>query len=421
MASVNDKVVLALIGAGGRGTQVILSMQKCAPGVEVKFICEVDKERGGRVIDELGKQQSFKPERVDDMRRIFDDKDVDAVVICTPEHWHALATIWACQAGKDVYVEKNISLNIREGRKMIEAAKKYNRIIQCGYQNRSGEYNIKAREYILSGKLGKIALVKTNCMLPGSKPWLLKEDSPVPEGLNWDMWLGPAPMVPYNISRHKAWYEWWAYSGGIHMASDASHVMDLARMALGDPDNPKSVYCAGGRVLYDDKRDIPDNQTVTFDFGEFPMTCESSSYGEYLTKTSPEIRYNRKLFPNWQFNSTRIEIYGTEGLMYLGRHGGGWQVVGTDAKLIDQYGGYFPDEEHQKDFIKCLRTREMPNGNIEQGHKSAIIVHLANMSYRVGKKQLYFDSATELVTNSDEANAISRGSYRPGYEIPEIV
>jgi predicted dehydrogenase len=421
MASANDKVILALIGAGGRGTQNILSFKKTCPEVEVKFICEVDKERGGRVIDELGKQQAYKPQRVEDMRHVFDDKDVDAVLICTPEHWHALATIWACQAGKDVYVEKNISLNIREGRKMIEAAKKYNRIVQCGYQNRSGEYNIKAREYILSGKLGKIALVKTNCMLPGSKPWLLKEDSPVPEGLNWDMWLGPAPMVPYNISRHKAWYEWWAYSGGIHMASDASHVMDLARMALGDPDNPKSVYCAGGRVLYDDKRDIPDNQTVTFDFGEFPMTCESSSYGEYLTKTSPEIRYNRKLFPNWQFNSTRIEIYGTEGLMYLGRHGGGWQVVGTDAKLIDQYGGYFPDEEHQKDFIKCLRTREMPNGNIEQGHKSAIIVHLANMSYRVGKKQLYFDSATELVTNSDEANAISRGSYRPGYEIPEIV
>ena len=421
MASANDKVILALIGAGGRGTQNILSFKKTCPEVEVKFICEVDKERGGRVIDELGKQQSYKPERVDDMRRIFDDKDVDAVVICTPEHWHALATIWACQAGKDVYVEKNISLNIQEGRKMIEAAKKYNRIIQCGYQNRSGEYNIKAREYILSGKLGKIALVKTNCMLPGSKPWLLKEDSPVPEGLNWDMWLGPAPMVPYNISRHKAWYEWWAYSGGIHMASDASHVMDLARMAMGDPDNPKSVYCAGGRVLYDDKRDIPDNQTVTFDFGEFPMTCESSSYGEYLTKTSPEIRYNRKLFPNWQFNSTRIEIYGTEGLMYLGRHGGGWQVVGTDAKLIDQYGGYFPDEEHQKDFIKCLKTREVPNSNIEQGHKSAILVHLANMSYRVGKKQLYFDSATELVTNSDEANAISRGSYRPGYEIPEMV
>jgi predicted dehydrogenase len=421
MVSANDKVVLALIGAGGRGTQVILGVQKCAPGVEVKYVCELDKERGGRVLDELGKQQKIKPVRVDDMRRAFDDKDVDAVVICTPEHWHALAAIRACQAGKDVYVEKNISLNIWEGRKMIEAAEKYKRIVQCGFQNRSGNYNMLARDYITSGKLGKISLVKTYCMLPGSKPWILKEDTPVPEGLDWDQWLGPAPKVPYNVSRHKGWYEWWAYSGGLHMASDASHVMDLARMALGDPDNPKSTYCAGGRVLYNDSRDIPDNQTVTYDFEEFPMTCESSNYGDYLTKTSPEIRYNPELFPNWPFNSTRIEIYGTEGMMYLGRHGGGWQVLVNGAKVIAEGGGYFPDEEHQKNFIKCIRTREVPNASVEQAHKSAILVHLANLSYRVGKKQLLFDGKTEQITNSEEAGKLAKGSYRQGYEIPDIV
>ncbi len=420
MASVNDKVVLALIGAGGRGTQNILSFRKTCPGVEVKSICEVDKERGGRVIDELGKIQKTKPQRVDDMRHVFDDKDVDAVVICTPEHWHALATIWACQAGKDVYVEKNISLNIREGRKMIEAVRKYNRIVQCGFQNRSGAYNMKARDYIRSGKLGKITLVKTYCMLPGTKPWILKEDSPVPEGLNWDMWLGPAPRVPYNVSRHKAWYDWWAYSGGLDLASDASHVMDLARMVLGDPDNPVSTFCAGGRVLFDDKRDIPDNQTITYDFGDFPMTCESSNYGDYMSKSTPEVRYGN-LFPNWPFSSCRMEIYGTEGMMYLGRHGAGWQVLGTDSKVIAEEYGYFPDEEHQKDFIKCVRTRQVPNGNVEQGHKSAILIHLANMSYRVGKKQLNFDNTTERVTNSEEANIIAQGSYSPGYEIPEIV
>ena len=420
MANANDKVVLALIGAGGRGTQVILSMQKCTSGVEVKYVCEVDQERGGRVIDELEKQQKVRPQRIDDMRRAFEDKDVDAVVICTPEHWHALATIRACQAGKDVYVEKNISLNIHESRKMIEAAKKYNRIIECGFQNRSAPYNILARDYIQSGKLGRIALVKTYCMLPGNKPWMLKEDEEVPAGLDWDQWLGPAPKVPYNVSRHKAWYDWWVYSGGLDLAGDASHVMDLARMVLGDPDNPKSTYCAGGRVLYNDKRDTPDNQTITYDFGEFPMTCESSNYGEYLSKASPEIRYGN-LFPNWPFNSDRMEIYGTEGMMYLGRHGAGWQVLGSDSKILAQEYGYFPDEVHQQDFINCIRTRKVPNANIEQSHKSAILVHLANLSYRVGKKQLYFDSASERVTNSEEANVISKGSYRPGYEIPEIV
>ena len=419
MASANEKVVLALIGAGGRGTQVILGMQKCLPGVEVKYVCEVDKERGGRVIDELGKQQGYNPQRVDDMRRTFEDKDVDAVVICTPEHWHALATVWACQAGKDVYVEKLISLNIPEGRKMIDAAKRYNRIIQCGFQNRSGEYNIKARDYIKSGKLGKIVLVKAYCMLPGNKPWLYKEDETVPEGLNWDLWLGPAPTVPYNVSRHKGYNEFWAYSCGLPLA-DCCHVIDLARMVLGDPGNPKSAFCAGGRVLYDDNRDIPDNQTITYDLGEFPMTVEASIYGEYLQKAPPEVRYSREVFPNWPFLSDRMEIYGTEGMMYLGRHGAGWQVLGADSNVIAQEYGFFPDEEHQKDFINCIRTRKTPNANIEQSHLSSTLIHLANLSYRVGKKQLYYDSESELVTNSDEANLISKGTYRQGFEVPSV-
>ena len=419
MASKNDKVVLALIGAGGRGTQVILSMQKCTPGVEVKYVCEVDEERGGRAIDELEKQQKVRPKRIGDMRLSFDDKDVDAVVICTPEHWHALATIRACQAGKDVYVEKNISMTIPEGRKMIEAGKRYNRIIQCGFQNRSAPYNFSARDYIQSGKLGKIVVVKTYCMLPGHKPWIYKEDEPVPAGLDWDQWLGPAPLVPYNVSRHKGYNEFWAYSCGLPLA-DCCHVIDLARMVLGDPDHALSAYCAGGRVLYDDNRDIPDNQTITYDFGEFPMTVEASIYGEYMSKASPEIRYGN-LFPNWPFNSDRMEIYGTEGMMYLGRHGAGWQVLGAGAEVIAQDYGYFPDEVHQQDFIKCIRSRKVPNSDIGQGHKSATLVHLANLSYRTGKKQLYFDDVNEHVTNSEEANSISGGSYRKGYEIPEIV
>ena len=419
MASANDKVVLALIGAGGRGTQVILSMQKCTPGVEVKYVCEVDEERGGRAIDELEKQQNVRPGRIGDMRISFDDKDVDAVVICTPEHWHALATIRACQAGKDVYVEKNISMNIPEGRKMIEAGEKYKRIIQCGFQNRSAPYNFSARDYIQTGKLGKIVAVKAYCMLPGHKPWIYKEDESVPAGLDWDQWLGPAPDVPYNVSRHKGYNEFWAYSCGLPLA-DCCHVIDLARMVLGDPDHSESAYCAGGRVLYNDNRDIPDNQTITYDFGEFPMTVEASIYGEYMSKAPPEIRYGN-LFPNWPFNSDRMEIYGTEGMMYLGRHGAGWQVLGAGSEVIAQDYGYFPDEVHQQDFIKCLRTRKTPNSDIVQGHKSATLVHLANLSYRTGKKQLYYDAVNERVTNSQEANSISAGSYRKGYEIPEIV
>jgi predicted dehydrogenase len=418
--STNDKVVLALIGAGGRGTSVILGMQKCRPGVVVKHVCDVDNERGGRAISELEKQQGFKPERVEDMRRIYDDKDVHAVVICTPEHWHALGTVWACQAGKDVYVEKNISLSILEGRKMAEAAAKYDRIIQCGTQNRSGAYAFSARDYIQSGKLGEVVAVKTYCMLPGSKPWFLKPDAAVPDGLNWDLWLGPAPKVPYNVSRHKAWYDWWAYSGGLAMAGDASHVMDLARMVVGDPDHPKSVYCAGGRVLFDDEREIPDYQSVTFDYERFPMTCESSNYGEYLAKTKSEIRYGNG-FPNWPLNSTRIEVYGTKGQMFLGRHGGGWQVFGEDKELVSQAYGVFPDEPHQINFIESIRSRKKPNAPIEEGQKSATLVHLANLSYRVGQKQLLFDGSTEMIKNSEEARMLDKINYRKEFPMPDQV
>lgn len=419
MSKANDKVVLSLIGAGGRGTQNILSFMNCCKNIEVKYICEVDEERGGRVIDELGKLQPYKPHRANDMRRVFEDKDVDAVVICTPEHWHSLATIWACQAGKDVYVEKNISMNIPEGRKMIEAAEKYKRVVQCGFQNRSGQYNISARDYIQSGKLGKIVVLKAYCMLPGNKPWMVKEDTEVPAGLDWDQWLGPAPKVPYNVSRHKGYNEYWDYSSGVPLA-DCCHVIDLARMVVGDPDEPKSTFCAGGRVLYDDNRDIPDNQTITYDFGDFPMTVEASTYGEYMSKATPEIRYGN-LFPNWPFNSDRMEIYGTEGMMYLGRHGAGWQVLGSDSKVLAQEYGYFPDEVHQQNFIECIRTRKTPNSNLEQANKSANLVHLANLSYRVGKKQLYYDNVAEKVTNSEEANEISKGFHRKGYEIPELI
>ena len=237
--SANDKVILALIGAGARGTSVILSMKEHTPNVEVKYVCDIDDSRGGNAVDELSKMQGYKPEKIADMQYVFEDKDVDAVVISTPEHWHALATVRACEAGKDVYVEKNISLSIEEGQKMIDAAGETKRIIQCGTQNRSAKYNEQARDYIQSGKLGKVVHVKSFCMLPGDdKPWVLKPDSPVPAGLDWNQWLGPAPLVPYNIGRHKSWYDWWAYSGGIALAGDASHVMDLARMVLGDPDHP---------------------------------------------------------------------------------------------------------------------------------------------------------------------------------------
>jgi predicted dehydrogenase len=415
----NEKIVLGIIGCGARGTTLILDFQKNCPGVEVKYVCDVDSIRGGYAIEQLGKLQGYRPKWVEDMRRVFEDKDIDAVIIATPEHWHALAFIWACQAGKDVYIEKVISMSINEGEKMIEAAQKYNRIVQCGTQSRSGEFSFSARDYIKSGKLGKLVNVKTYCLLPGEKPWFLKPDTEAPPELNWDMWLGPAHKVPYNVSRHKGSYEWWEYSPGFQMAM-TQHVVDLARMAIGDPDDPRSVYCAGGRVLYDDKRDIPDMQAVTFDYRDFVMTCETGWFGNYMDKSGPEVRFGTK-FPDWPLLSTRTEIYGTEGLMYLEVQGGGWQVFDNEGNLRDQDKGYYPDKNHQINFIESIRQRKTPNAGIVQGHKSATLIHLANLAYRVGDKQLFYDNKTGKITNSELANTISEGYYRETYSLPKEI
>ena len=415
--SPGDQIVLALIGAGGRAAAHASGMSRL-PGVEFKYVCDIWKDRGAGIMKDLATVQKRAPQRISDMRVALDDKDVNAVVIATPEHWHALATVWACQAGKDVYVEKSPSIAIWEGRKMIEAARKYKRIVQVGFQNRSGPYAASARDYIASGKLGRIVHVKVYNMLDGSK-WEPKPDSEPPAGLDWDAWLGPAPEVSYNPGRHLNWHPWWDYKGGT-LADDASHQLDLTRMALGDPPHPKSVLCIGGNYAFQSKREVPEFQCITYDYGDFAMTCESGNATGYLRKFPGEVRYGDK-WPHWPTSATRVEIYGTKAMMYLGRHGCGWQVVVEGGKVIDQDKGYFPDKWHQPNFIDCLRSRKQPNADIEQAHHSACLVHLANTSYRVGQKQLMFDGATERFTNSDSANALLKPAYRKHYRIPEEV
>jgi hypothetical protein len=191
-------------------------------------------------------------------------------------------------------------------------------------------------------------------------------------------------------------------------------------MVIGDPPHPQAVYCAGGRLAYDDQREIPDMQAITYDYGEFTMTCEATSFPPYMMKSPGDVRHGDK-FPFWSQNATRIEIYGTRRMMYVGRHGGGWQVLEGGGKVVDQEYGYFPDKFHQPDFIDCVRTRRQPNGDIEQGHFSACLVHLGNLAYRVGNKQLLFDAKTETFTNNEEANKLLKPIYRDHYRIPEDV
>jgi predicted dehydrogenase len=418
--SPNNRVVLGLIGAGGRGMDVIRQMVKL-PDVQVKYVCEVEESRGRSAVAELSKLQPVAPQHVVDMRQVLDDREVHGVVVATPEQWHALATIWACQAGKDVYVEKNISGSIWEGRQMIEAARKYQRIVQAGFQNRSAPYAFSARDYIANGELGKVLYVNVCGMLPttyGSYPRSHEPDSDVPAGLDWNRWLGPARERPYNRDVHRNWYGYWDFSGG--NGSDAIHTLDLARLVLGDPTHPQAVTCLGGRLQFDDGGDLPDVQIVAYQYPHMVVSFLNTGFTPYLIKSPPEVRYG-DTWPYWPQNADRIEIFGTRRMMYLGRHGAGWQVFEDGNKLVAQDKGYHPDKWHVPHFIDCIRTRQKSNGDIEQCHYSACLEHLANVAYRSGSRCLMLDPATETFPDCPAANRLLKPSYREPYRVPDAV
>jgi predicted dehydrogenase len=404
LAGPNDKVVIALIGAGDRGRNTIINLCKISQGVEIKYICDVNDVKSSMTLNAVNMQLGYAPTPVRNMKEVFDDREVDAVWISTPEHWHALATIRALQAGKHVYVEKNPTISIWEGRKLIEAAAKYKKVLQIGFQNRSASYGFTARDFIQSGQLGKVVHVKCYNMLGGGR-WSARADTEVPEGLDWDAWLGPAPYRNYNPGVHDmngrgGWLDFWDFGGG-KLSDDASHVMDLARLVLGDPGHPRSVYCVGGNRAWGSVgKETPEFQAITYDFGNFTMTCESGSATSYMKKTPSRIRMSDSEFPDWDQNATRTEIYGTRGIMYLGRHGGGWQVFGKEKEVLAQDYGIFPDDQHQLNFIASIRGLEKPNGDVLQGHLSASLVHLGNIAYRAGNKHLVFDIEKEIFTNN---------------------
>jgi predicted dehydrogenase len=409
--------VLALIGAGGRGQQLARNFA-ALPGVEFRYVCEVERGRIAPIFKHLEQAQRRAPEATADLRRALDDKEVHGVVVATPEHWHALATVWACQAGKDVYVEKNISVTVEEGRRMVQAARKYRRVVQAGTQNRSAPYARSARENLRSGKLGKVVLVKVYNLLSGS-PWRPQPDGRVPADLDWERWLGPAPTVPYNPGRHRDWYAWWDYSGG-PLANDGTHQLDLARMVLGDPPHPRAVHAVGGNLAFGSARQTPEIQVLTYEYDDFILTCESSSFPPYMTKSSAAERFGTK-WPFWPQNNERIEIYGTRQMMYLGRHGMGWQVLEGGGRVVAEDKGTFADKWRQPDFVECVRWRRMPNADIEQVHRSACLVHLGNIAYRTGNQKLRFDHQAEAFIDNEAANRLRARVYRKGYELPEQV
>lgn len=419
-APASERVRLAVVGIHGRGGY---HAQKFAarPDCEIAYLCDVDESLFPQHVNNVEQAQKKRPQTVGDFRRALDDKNVDAIIVATPDHWHALATIWGCQAGKDVYVEKPVSHSPWEGRKMVEAARHHDRIVQVGTQNRSAPYCIAAKEYIASGKLGPIHMVR----VINQKDWpnvAAAPDRPTPPKLNWDMWTGPAPASPYNENLHHQWNHFWRFSGG-DIINDGVHQMDLARWVSGK-DYPKSVYSTGGRYAEKGVHESPDTQVAVYQFDDMVLTFELTLYTPYMIKSDQVLR-DSDMFPYWPQNAERIELYGSKGLMILGRHGCGWQVFDRpkDRKpVVAAHGnGPFPDEPHFDNFIACVKNRQRPNADIEEGHRSTLMCQLANISYRFGGRKLTVDSASETLKDDPEANKFLKREYRSPWVVPEKV
>ena len=427
-ATENEKIGMALIGCGGRGTQLLHGFDypnnsrmtgfQEFDDVNVLYCCDAQQERGERAAERS------RSKYVSDMRTVLDNKGVDAVICALPDHWHALAVVLACQAGKDAYTEKPASHSAWEGQKMVEAARKYKRIVQLGTQNRSAPYNIEAKKFIDEGKLGKIHLCRVFNQKREMNSFKIRTGEAVPAGLDWGAWLGPAADRPYSSTIiNSNWHELWDFSSG-DLLNDGVHQLDLARWLVGK-EFPKSAYAVGGRFT-DPNSDAETSDTLiaTYEFDDMVMTAEETLYTDYILKIDSTVRQT-DMFPYWMQCATRIELYGTKGLMMVGRHGGGWQVFvrpkDREPVVSASQHGRFPDVEHRRNFLDCIKSRELPNADIEKGHRSTLLVHYSTISYRLGGEKLSINQEDGTLLDNPSAAKYWKRSYRAPYVIPEEV
>jgi len=399
----NEKPVLALIGGHNQGRFV--ARRAIAAGAVIKTFCDIDDEVIRKYGPELEKAQGRAPAPEREFRRVLADKDIDSVIIATPDHWHTHMALLACQAGKDVYVEKPLSQTIAEGILIREAARKYNRIVQVGTQRRSGQHFRTAAEYAASGKLGKLCMVKAwHCQLRESigKP----PDGSPPAGADYDKWLGPAPLRPFNENRfHYKWRFFWDY-GNSELGNQGVHMLDTAIWAiqmLRGVDNclPSRVSSMDGIYWLDDAKEVPDTQTVTYDYGDFQLIWELRSFGR---QRPPEG------------TSSGTGYYGTDASLIVDDDG--WRVYGKDGDPgpSSKPAGPFL---HEQNFLECLKSRQRPNSDVEIGRLSTMLCHLGNISCHL-KRDIRFNPKTSSFDGDSAANAYLTKQYRRGYELPKV-
>jgi predicted dehydrogenase len=344
----------------------------------------------------------------EDFRRLLEIKEIDAVVVATPDHWHALATITACQAGKDVYCEKPLSLTVVEGRKMVEAARKHDRVVQTGSQQRSGPHYQRAVKLIQEGAIGPVHRISasfTRNAMPGFKheEILSKE---LPKELNWDMWLGPAPLVPYDPFRCLYHFRWfWDYSGG-QMTNWGAHNLDIARWAL-KAKSPSAVSAFGGRYEIDDGGQTPDVQEVLYNFTSGDKPCVVSWTGREINRTREEY----------------LIFYGTKGTLSIMRNGftitpETWRKKeAPEIEAMEMKGdGNEAQALHIRNFLDCVKSRQRPIADVEEGHRTAVMCHLGNMATRL-QRSLKWDGEKEEIVGDKEASQMLSRPYRKPWKL----
>jgi predicted dehydrogenase len=407
----NERVHMAVIGLGGRG-QAHMKNWAGLSDAQIVALCDVDQaslERGQALVKKLTENT---PKGYPDMKEVFADKNVDAVSMPLPNHWHALATIWACQAGKDVYVEKPACHNIFEGQRMIDAARKYNRMVQIGSQGRSASHKIKATQLLHDGVIGKVYLAKGLCF-KRRKSIGHAEDGPVPPGVDWDKFLGPAPKRPFNSLRFKYNWHWFWDTGNGDIGNQGIHEMDIARWGLGKPGLPKAVVSTGGKYVYQDDQETPNTQIATFDYGDAELMFEVRGI---LTGGEGGLAADRQ-----GGNVIGNLFYGSDGWMALS--GSSFQVYkGEKSEKVMDEKATDKDQPHFQNFLDCVKSRkhEDLHADVAIGVMSASLVHIANASYRVGKR-LAFDEKTLSFPGEPHATALLTRKYRAPYVVPEKV
>lgn len=401
----NNRVRAAVIGVKGRGGEHIQGFSRLKDNnVELAALCDVDENVLNQRLDQVEKRTGKKPQAFTDMRKVFDDKSIDVVSFATPNFWHALGTIWACQAGKDVYVEKPASHNIFESRKMVEAARKYQRIVQHGTQIRSSEAMREGMQMLREGVIGDVYMAKGLCYKRRDTIGKAKEE-PVPEGVHYDLWTGPAPLRPFTKNRfHYQWHWQWMYGNG-DIGNQGVHQLDVARWGLGVK-LPAKVQSMGGHFMFDDDQETPNTQATAF------------MYPEEKKLLTFEVRH-------WDTPAEGTDLrvgvlfLGSKGYMEIPNYGEYRVFLGKDRAPGPTKK---KEGDHFANFIDAVRSRkpEMLNAEIEEGHFSTVLAHLANISYRVGRT-LTFDPKTETFPGDKEANSHLGRKYRAPFVVPEKV